>query len=106
MDVIISLTLDDGEEERPHRENLFKADYQKVGIACGPHKAEFQMCVMDFSFDFQPLKSPSSQLEFEKLVEENKQLKETINQNNSKYAQKINQLKDENKNLIMKNERE
>ena len=55
MGVIISLTLDDGEEERPHRENLFKQDYQKVGIACGPHKTEFQMCVMDFAFDFQPL---------------------------------------------------
>ena len=61
------------------------------------------MCVMDFAFDFQPLKSPSSQLEFEKLKEENKQLKETINKNNSKYSQKINQLKDENKNLILKN---
>ncbi len=55
LGVIISLTLDDGEEERPHRENLFKQDYQKVGIACGPHKTEFQMCVMDFAFDFQPL---------------------------------------------------
>ena len=55
MGVIISLTLDDGEEERPHRENLFKSDYQKVGIACGPHKTEFQMCVMDFAYDFQPL---------------------------------------------------
>jgi len=55
MGVIISLTLDDGEEERPHRENLFKQDYQKVGIACGHHKTEFQMCVMDFAFDFQPL---------------------------------------------------
>ena len=54
MGVIISLTLDDGEEERPHRENLFKQDYQKVGIACGPHKTEFQMCVMDFAFDFKP----------------------------------------------------
>lgn len=55
--VIISLTLDDGEEERPHRENLFKEDYQKVGIACGPHKTEFQMCVMDFAYDFQPLRN-------------------------------------------------
>jgi hypothetical protein len=53
MGVIISLTLDDGEEDRPHRENLFKADYQKVGIACGPHKTEYQMCVMDFAFDFE-----------------------------------------------------
>ena len=59
MGVIISLTLDDGEEERPHRENIFKPDYQKVGIACGPHKTEFQMCVMDFAFDFQPLNAPN-----------------------------------------------
>ena len=50
--VIISLTLDDGEEERLHRENLFKEDFNKVGIACGPHQTEFQMCVMDFAGDY------------------------------------------------------
>ena len=55
MGVIVSLTLDDGEEQRPHRENLFKDDFKKVGIACGPHETEFQMCVMDFAFDNQPL---------------------------------------------------
>ena len=55
LGVIISLTLDDGEESRPHRDNLFKGDYHKVGIACGPHKTEFQMCVMDFAYDFIPL---------------------------------------------------
>ena len=53
MGVIVSLTLDDGEEQRPHRENLFKEDFQKVGIACGPHETEFQMCVMDFAFNFE-----------------------------------------------------
>ena len=52
--VIVSLTLDDGEEERPHRENLFKNDYKKIGIACGPHQTEFQMCVMDLAYDFVP----------------------------------------------------
>lgn len=52
--VIVSLTLDDGEEDRPHRDNLFKADYRKIGIACGPHKTEYQMCVMDFAYDFVP----------------------------------------------------
>ena len=52
MGVIISLTLDDGEEERLHRENLFKEDFNKVGIACGPHQTEFQMCVMDFAGDY------------------------------------------------------
>ena len=52
--VIVSLTLDDGEEERPHRDNLFKTDYRKIGIACGPHQTEFQMCVMDLAYDFIP----------------------------------------------------
>jgi hypothetical protein len=52
MGVIVSLTLDDGDQERPHRDNLFKSDYKKVGIACGPHKTEYQMCVMDFAYDF------------------------------------------------------
>ena len=62
MGVIISLTLDDGEEQRPHRENLFKEDYHKVGIACGPHETEFQMCVMDFAFDFQPLNDGNNKI--------------------------------------------
>ena len=52
LGVLVSLTLDDGESERPHRENLFKDEYHKVGIACGPHSTEYQMCVMDFAFDF------------------------------------------------------
>lgn len=55
LGVIVSMTLDDGEDQRPHRENLFKSDYHKIGIACGPHKTEFQMCVMDFAFDFTPI---------------------------------------------------
>ena len=54
LGVIVSLTLDDGEEERPHRDNLFKNDYKKIGIACGPHQTEFQMCVMDLAYDFIP----------------------------------------------------
>ena len=62
MGVLVSLTLDDGEEERPHRENLFKDDYHKVGIACGPHSTEFQMCVMDFAFDFQPLEGNNNNI--------------------------------------------
>jgi len=57
MGVIVSLTLDDGEDNRPHRENLFVTDFKKIGIACGAHQTEFQMCVMDFAYDFIPLDS-------------------------------------------------
>ena len=82
MGVIISLTLDDGEEERPHRENLFKQDYQKVGIACGPHKTEFQMCVMDFAYDFKPLKGNN---------EVNINMNKADMMNNSNFANQNNQ---------------
>ena len=93
MGVIISLTLDDGEEERPHRENLFKQDYQKVGIACGPHKTEFQMCVMDFAFDFQPLNSGN-----EKKITMNRE----DMMNNSNYANQNNQNNPNNQSPLVK----
>jgi len=89
MGVIISLTLDDGEEERPHRENLFKQDYQKVGIACGPHKTEFQMCVMDFAFDFQPLNAGN---------EVNINMKREDMMNNSNFANQNIQNNQNNQN--------
>ena len=93
MGVIISLTLDDGEEERPHRENLFKQDYQKVGIACGPHKTEFQMCVMDFAFDFQPLNAGNE-------VKVNMNREDMMN--NSNFASPNNQNNPNNQSPLVK----
>jgi hypothetical protein len=52
MGVLVSLILDDGEQEKPDRYNLFRPDYKKVGIACGPHKTEYQITVFDFAYDF------------------------------------------------------
>ena len=88
LGVIISLTLDDGEEERPHRENLFKQDYQKVGIACGPHKTEFQMCVMDFAFDFQPLNS-GNEMKINMNREDMMNNSNYVNQNNQNNPNKV-----------------
>ena len=93
MGVIISLTLDDGEEERPHRENLFKSDYQKVGIACGPHKTEFQMCVMDFAYDFKPLNSGNEmkiQMNKEDMMNNSNFANQNNNPNNQSPLVKIN----------------
>ena len=83
LGVIISLTLDDGEEERPHRDNLFKSDYRKIGLACGPHKSEYQMCVMDFAFDFIPNEVNNS------IKNDNKN--HSIIQNSKEYSQGSNQ---------------
>ena len=85
--VIVSLTLDDGEEERPHRENLFKNDYKKIGIACGPHQTEFQMCVMDLAYDFVP-KGQAQENNFNK----------NLNKNNNEETK--GKIMDENQNNI------
>ena len=96
MGVIISLTLDDGEEERPHRENLFKQDYQKVGIACGPHKTEFQMCVMDFAFDFQPLNAAGNEMNINMNKEDMMNNSNFANQNNPNNQSPLVKLSLEN----------
>ena len=95
MGVIISLTLDDGEEETPHRENLFKQDYQKVGIACGPHKTEFQMCVMDFAFDFQPLNA-GKEMQVKMNKEDMMNNSNYVNQNNPNNQSPLVKLSLEN----------
>ncbi len=88
--VIVSLTLDDGEEERPHRDNLFKNDYKKIGIACGPHQTEFQMCVMDLAYDFIP-KGQNNNM--------NMNNKQNMNMNNNNMNQnEVNRNNDMNAN--------
>ena len=104
MGVIISLTLDDGEEERPHRENLFKSDYQKVGIACGPHKTEFQMCVMDFAYDFKPLNAGNEmkvQMNKEDMMNNSNFANQNNNPNNQSPLVKIDMNEDDFKNKDM-----
>ena len=81
--VIVSLTLDDGEEERPHRDNLFRNDYKKIGIACGPHQTEFQMCVMDLAFDFIPKGQEQQNM--------NMNMKNQINMNKNVNMNNMNQ---------------
>ena len=93
MGVIISLTLDDGEEQKPHRENLFKEDYNKVGIACGPHQTEFQMCVMDFAGDY------NNQEEEENINDNNANIENNNNIDNDKdNNMKIKTIKDDRMN--------
>ena len=79
--VIVSLTLDDGEEERPHRDNLFKNDYRKIGIACGPHQTEFQMCVMDLAYDFIPKGQEQQNINMKNQINQNINNNMNINQN-------------------------
>lgn len=46
--IIIRLLVDDGVPSRGHRENILRPSYNRVGVACGPHKKYRHMCVIDF----------------------------------------------------------
>ena len=81
--VIVSLTLDDGEEERPHRDNLFRNDYKKIGVACGPHQTEFQMCVMDLAYDFIPKGQEQQNVNMKNQMNMNKNMNNNVNQNDN-----------------------
>ena len=96
MGVIIFLTLDDGEAERHNRKNLFKQDYQKIGIACGSHKTEFKMCVMDFADEFISLKldMEESNDKFKKIEEELKMKIEELNKENNNLKNNEAKLKE------------
>ena len=89
MGVIISLTLDDGEEQRPHRENLFKDGFNKVGIACGPHQTEFQMCVMDFAGDYN---TPDGNNNNNKNMDIELKMNKEDMMNNSNFANNNNKM--------------
>ena len=103
--VIVSLTLDDGEEERPHRDNLFKNDYKKIGIACGPHQTEFQMCVMDLAFDFIP-KGGNNNNNKNNYVNNNVNMNQQQDNNNANPYAKLSLENDDNKNYqVMEDEK-
>ena len=95
--VIVSLTLDDGEEERPHRDNLFKNDYKKIGIACGPHQTEFQMCVMDLAYDFIP-KGQNNNMNNNQNNNLNQNMNMNMNMDNNMNQNDVNRNNDMNAN--------
>lgn len=47
QDVLISLLVDDGVKEKPHRVHLFREEFTHIGIAVGEHKEYDVVCVMD-----------------------------------------------------------
>ena len=62
---------------------MFKNDYKKIGIACGPHQTEFQMCVMDLAYDF----IPKNQQKANMNMNNNVQNKMGVNMNNNNMNQ-------------------
>jgi uncharacterized protein YkwD len=48
-DVVAQLVIDRGILGRGHRVNIFEPNFRVAGVACGPHPAYGEMCVIDFA---------------------------------------------------------
>ena len=48
-EVVIQLLVDDGVPDRGHRNNLLDPQWGVEGVACGPHQAYAQICVMNYT---------------------------------------------------------
>jgi uncharacterized protein YkwD len=51
-DVVVQLIIDDGVPDRGHRTNIYKKDFNVVGIASGAHATHEFMVVVTFAGDF------------------------------------------------------
>lgn len=51
QDVVVSFLVDDGISSRCNRENLFKPDFNYIGVSCGLHKDFDVITVVDFVAD-------------------------------------------------------
>ncbi|KAJ9462376.1 hypothetical protein DIPPA_06571 [Diplonema papillatum] len=47
--IVIQLLVDDGVKDRGHRRNMFKPEYNHVGIACERHPHLHHLCVIDYA---------------------------------------------------------
>lgn len=50
--VLIQLIVDDAVSNRGHRTNIYKKEFNRVGIACGAHKIYGTMCVQTFAGEY------------------------------------------------------
>ena len=53
IDIVVALLIDDGVEDRGHRNNILSSAYKNVGAAIGPHKKYETMCCIDFAYGYQ-----------------------------------------------------
>ena len=75
--IIISLLIDDGSNEKHQRENLFNEDFQYIGIGCSQHQ-KLKICsVFNYAKNLYPIgEEPPEKIEFNQNLKNKKEDKE------------------------------
>lgn len=56
--LVMQLLIDDGVSSRGHRSNIFNAQFQTIGVSCGPHASYDETCVIDYAGSYQENSQP------------------------------------------------
>lgn len=51
-EIVMGQLVDDGNQSRGHRLNIFNPEFKFVGVACGPHKVFKNCSVFNFAVSF------------------------------------------------------
>ena len=78
--IIISLIIDDGSNEKHQRENLFSEEFQYIGIGCAKHKT-FKLCtVLNYAKNLYPIGGePPDKIEYDQNYLQNKRGDKELN---------------------------
>ena len=78
--IIMSLIIDDGSNEKHQRENLFSEEFQYIGIGCAKHKT-FKLCtVINYAKNLYPIgQEPPEKIEYDQNYLQNKKNDKELN---------------------------
>lgn len=51
-DIVLNMFIDDGNNSRGHRRNIFSEDFRSIGVACGPHRDYKHATVINFAVSY------------------------------------------------------
>ena len=78
--IILSLIIDDGSEEKHQRQNLFSEEFQYIGIGCAKHKT-FKLCtVFNYAKNLYKIgEEPPEKIEYDQNYLQNKKGEKELN---------------------------
>ena len=75
--IIISLLIDDGSNEKHQRENLFNEEFQYIGIGCSKHKKLGICTIFNYAQNLYPIgEEPPDKIEFNQNLQNKKEDKD------------------------------
>lgn len=95
INIIMNMIIDDGDENRYQRQNLFYPDFKYVGIGVGPHRDYGTCVVIEYAYNIREKGTPY--INVDQFIKRNIKLNNIENQNENNDE---NEIDEENKKIV------